>query len=146
MENRIRVFFVQQIVENKYETESLWCKVEDNLFIVDNIPFIAERVSLGDTIEVEFDEDDKQYYFEDFVANSGNTTVRIHVYNDYDGKIEEIRSRLKDEGCNTEVFSERNIIAVNIPQAVSYKPIKEYLENGEGNMWSYEESCLEHEY
>ena len=79
MNNRTKVFFVQQIDENKYETESLWCKVEDNLFIVDNIPFIAERVSLGDTIEVEFDEDDKQYYFEDFVASSGNTTVRIYV-------------------------------------------------------------------
>lgn len=24
--------------------------------------------------------------------------------------------------------------------------LKEYLENGEGNMWSYEESCLKHEY
>lgn len=43
MSNRTRVFFVQQIAENKYETESLWCKVEDNLFIVDNIPLIAER-------------------------------------------------------------------------------------------------------
>lgn len=146
MSNRTRVFFVQQIAENKYETESLWCKVQDNLFIVDNIPFIAERVSLGDTIEVEFDEDDKQYYFEDFVTNSGNTTVRIYLYKDYENKIEEIRSQLKEEGCDSEVFSERNIIAVNVPQAVSYRSIKEYLDKGEGNMWSYEESCLEHEY
>ncbi|WP_185247215.1 DUF4265 domain-containing protein [Chryseobacterium bernardetii] len=146
MENRTKVFFVQQIAENKYETESLWCKAKNNLFIVDNIPFIAERVSLGDTIEVEFDEDDKQYYFEDFVANSGNTTVRIYVYKDYENKIEEIRTWLENEGCNIEVFLERNIIAVNVPQAVSYKPIKNYLDSGEGTLWSYEESCLEHEY
>ncbi len=146
MENRTKVFFVQQTGDNEYETESLWCKVENNFFVIDNIPFVAERVSLGDTIEAEFDEDDKQYYFEDYIANSGNTTVRIYVYNDYEGKIDEIRNNLKKEGCDTEVFLERNIIAVNVPRVVSYKPVKQYLEGGEGSLWSYEESCLEHEY
>lgn len=146
MENRTKVFFVQQIGKKEYETESLWCRAKGNLFIVDNIPFIAEKVSLGDTIKAEFDKEDKQYYFEDFVENSGNTTVRIHVYNNFESKIEEIRDHLKKDGCNTEVFLERNIIAVNIPKAVSYKPIKRYLDKGEGSIWSYEESCLEHEY
>ena len=42
-----------------------------------------------------------------------------------------MRNKLKELGCNTEVFLERNIIAVNIPQSISYKPIKEYLDEGE---------------
>ncbi|MDQ0065121.1 DUF4265 domain-containing protein [Chryseobacterium lathyri] len=146
MKNRIKVFFVQETAEKEYQTESLWCKADVDNFIVDNIPFIAERISLGDTIEATIDEDDGLYYFEDFVANSGNTTVRIFIYNDYENKIEEVRSWLKERGCNSEVLLERNIIAVNIPEDVTYAPIKKYLDEGEGNIWTYEESCLEHEY
>ncbi|SHM45047.1 protein of unknown function [Chryseobacterium carnipullorum] len=146
MENRTKVFFVQETAEKEYQTESLWCKSDGDNFIVDNIPFIAERISLGDTIEVEYDEDDKQYYFEDFVESSGNTTVRIFVYKDYENKIEETRQWFKENGCDSEVFLDRNIIAVNVPANISYRPIKQYLDEGEGNVWSYEESCLEHEY
>jgi hypothetical protein len=144
--NNTKVFFVQKINKSEYETESLWCKVDGDHFVVDNIPFIAKRVSLGDTILAEYDEDDKQYYFDEFIASSGNTTVRISMYNDHISKIDLTRNWLKNQGCQTEVFLDRNIIAVSIPQAVSYRPIKDYLEAGEGNVWSYEESCLEHKY
>lgn len=146
MENRTKVFFVQQIGEKEYETESLWCKVDDSKFIIDNIPFIAKRISLGDTIEVEYDEDDKQYYFEDFIANSGNTTVRIYLYNENTDKMDEIRNWFQENRCNTEIFLDRNIIAINVPKDITYKPIKKYLDEGEGSIWTYEESCLEHEY
>lgn len=83
MENRIKVFFVQQVNEDEYETESLWCKADGSNFIIDNIPFVAKRISLGDIIEVEYDDDDEQYYFEDFIENSGNSTVRIYLYNNF---------------------------------------------------------------
>lgn len=146
MENRIKVFFVQQIGENEYETESLWCKIDGDNFIIDNIPFVAKRISLGDTIKAEFDKDDEQYYFEDFVSNSGNTTVRLFVYENQSDKLEEIKKWLHENGCSTELFLERNIIAVNIPKDISYAPIKKYLDNGEDRIWTYEESCLEHEY
>lgn len=146
MDNRVKVFFVQEVDNNQFETESLWCKAHNGNFIVDNIPFIAERISLGDTIEAELDEEDEQYYFENFIETSGNSTVRLHVYNDQGDKIEEIRKWLQENGCKSEVFLDRNIIAVNIPKEIDYIPIKEYLDEGEGNIWTYEESCLEHDY
>lgn len=146
MENRIKVLFVQLIGEKEYETESLWCKSDGDYFVVDNIPFIAKRISLGDTIEAEFDDDDRQYYFEDFIASSGNSTVRLYVYEDQTNKIDEIRGWLQEKQCGTEVFLDRNIIAVNVPKDVFYQPIKKYLDQGEGNCWTYEESCLEHDY
>ncbi|MCT3735615.1 DUF4265 domain-containing protein [Elizabethkingia anophelis] len=140
-----KVFFVQKTGEEEFETESLWCIVDGDNFIVDNIPFIAKRVSLGDTIKVEFDEDDKQYYFDDFIASSGNTTVRIYFKNS--NNIETVRNWLTENQCESEVLQARKIVAINIPKEVDYSPIKKYLDNGEDiGIWTYEESCLEHNY
>lgn len=140
-----RVFFVQKIGDEEFETESLWCKIDGENFIIDNIPFIAKRISYGDTIKAEFDEDDKQYYFDDFVATSGNTTVRIYFENT--NNIEKVRNWLVENGCESEALLERKIVAVNIPKEVNYYPIKKYLDNGEeSGDWTYEESCLEHNY
>lgn len=140
-----KVFFVQKTDDGEFETESLWCtKVGDN-YIVDNIPFIAKRISLGDTIKAEYDENEKVFYFDDYIEVSGNSTIRIYFE---DGSIiQEVRRQLEKLGCESEAFLSRKIIAVNIPKEVDYKPVKEYLENGEQNeLWIYEESCLAHHY
>jgi hypothetical protein len=140
-----KVSFVQEIKEGEYETESIWCKIDGDNFIIDNIPFIAKRISLGDTIKAEFDEDENRYYFDDFVSTSGNTTVRIFIYND--DLIKSTREWLNNSGCESEVLPARSIIAVNIPKDLNYTPIKAFLEEGERNeQWVYEESCLEHQY
>jgi hypothetical protein len=145
MEKATKVFFVQKIAEGQFETESLWCSKKDEYFVVDNIPFIIKRISLGDTISAEFDEDDNQYYFENFISTSGNTTVRIFIYDD--NYIQETRDWLNKNNCESEVLTKRNIIAVNIPKGVVYNFIREFLEKGEKEKkWTYEESCLEHEY
>ena len=77
MSRHKKIFFVQDIGENEFETESLWCIPDGDNYIVDNIPFVAKRISLGDTIKAEYDTNEKVYYFDDFVSVSGNTTVRI---------------------------------------------------------------------
>ena len=100
---------------------------------------------MGDTIKAEYDEEDKVYYFDDFVEVSGNTTVRLYV-NDISA-IEIIRKQLNEFGCESEAFLTRKILSVNIPKEIDYKPIKMFLENGEQTgSWQYEESCLAHEY
>ena len=144
--NHHKVFFVQKLGEGEFDTEALWCiKANDDLYVVDNIPFIAKRVSLGDTIKAEYDKDDKAYYFDDFVAVSGNTTVRL--YFEDDSSIESVRKELSDLGCESEVLLQKKILAVNVPSSIEYKPIKEFLEMGEQkHKWEYEESCLAHKY
>ena len=140
-----KVFFVQKMDEGEFETESLWCTKTGDNYVIDNIPFIAKRVSLGDTIKAEYDEDDKAYYFDDFVDISGNSTIRI--YFEDESIIEEVREQLKKFGCESEIFSKRKLVAVNIPKGVNYKPVKDYFEKGEKNeLWTYEESCLAHQY
>lgn len=145
MENKIKVLFVQKKAEDGFDTESLWCTKNDESYIVDNIPFVAKRIALGDTIKVEYDEDEKAYYFDDFLATSGNSTIRLYFADE--GLIESTREALKNLGCESEAFLARKIVAVNVPQAVDYRPIRRYLEDGEReDNWQYEEACLSHEY
>lgn len=144
-ENSVKVAFVQKINEGEFETETIWCERDEENFIVDNIPFIAKRISLGDTITAEYDDDEKMYYFEDFVKTSGNSTIRIFFYDD--NEIESARDWLNKNSCESEVLPVRSIVAVNIPKIVNYTPIKSYLDDGEEKgIWVYEESCLEHDY
>jgi hypothetical protein len=146
MENKgVKVAFVQKIADDEFETETIWCDVKGENFIIDNIPIIAKNIALGDVVKAEFDIDENRYYFEDFVANSGNSTIRIFVYDAT--TIAPIRKWLNDNKCESEVLPARNIVAVNIPKDIVYTPIKAFLEDGEKNgKWTYEESCLEHEY
>ena len=142
--NSNRVFFVQAAENGEYETESLWCQKVENGYAVDNIPFIVKGISLGDVISLEFDEDDQQYYFEDLVSRSGNSTIRIVFFN---REVDEVRDWLNKKNCESEVLLAKNLVAVNIPHDVDYLPIKQYLDKGEeAGIWSYEESCLVHEY
>jgi hypothetical protein len=143
--NDQKVFFVQDIGEGKYITESLWCDKVGDYFVIDNIPFIAKNISLGDTIKAEYDNEDKVFYFDDFVAESGNTTLRLY-FNDI-SLIEIVRKQLNDYHCESEVLLQRKIVAVNVPKEIEYKPIKEFLDKGEDeSKWTYEESCLAHKY
>ncbi|MDB5276258.1 MAG: hypothetical protein JWR61_1213 [Ferruginibacter sp.] len=144
MENNQKVLFVQNIGNDEYEIESLWCIKDGDNYIVDNIPFIAKRVSLGDTIKAEFDTAENAYYFDDFVAVSGNTTLRIYFKNEQ--IIEDVRHQLNNFGCSAEIFLARKILSVNVPGTVDYAPVKQYLDEGEQKeKWQYEESCLAHE-
>lgn len=142
MDNQLKVLFVQK-VDDGYEIEGLWCtKIGDN-YVIDNIPFIAKRVSLGDTIKAEYDSEENAYYFDDFIEVSGNTTVRVYPLNN--SEIDQIKKVLVDLGCECEIFLERKIIAVNVPSKITYKPIKDVLDEGENKgKWKYEESCLAH--
>lgn len=142
----IKVAFVQKVGEDEYETETMWCDIVDNNnYMIDNIPMIAKNISLGDIIEVEYDSDEERYYFESLVLASGNSTVRIFVYRDED--IEPTKKWLEENKCESEILRQRNIIAVNIPKEIDYSPVKKYLDDGEAKeVWTYEESCLEHDY
>ncbi|MDQ1097670.1 MULTISPECIES: DUF4265 domain-containing protein [Chryseobacterium] len=149
MENEIKsikVAFVQKVGDDQYETETMWCDIVDNNnYKIANIPAIVKNVSLGDIIEVEYDIDEERYYFENLVLASGNSTVHILVYRDED--VDPVKIWLEDNKCESKILRQRNIVAVNIPKQINYSPIKKYLDQGEEKeIWTYEESCLEHDY
>ena len=142
----MKILFVHKHGEGEFEVEKLWCNsLEKDKYIIDNIPFVVKRVALGDVITAEFDQDEKEYYFESFVTVSGNSTVRLYFEKEND--LEKAREDLNQFGCDAEIFLQRKILAVNIPKAIEYKPIKDYLDKGEKlKLWEYEEACLAHGY
>lgn len=141
---KLKVIFVQNAEDGNLEFESLWCGKVDDGCIVDNIPFIAKRISLGDKIKVEYDEEEKAYYFDNFIEVSGNSTVRIFFKTP--DMIEVVGKELEKLGCIWEGFTQKGIMAVSIPKAINYSPVKNYLDKGEENgEWTYEESCLCHQ-
>ncbi len=143
MDNLVKVYFMIKEEEDEFESEGIWCIKRDNVYIVDNIPFVAKRLALGDTITAEFDREDKLYYFDDFIAVSGNSTIRLY-FEDAD-LIAPTRNYLNGLGCESEVLDTRNLLTVNVPKEVDYAPIKEFLERGEKEgKWVYEEPCLSH--
>lgn len=143
--NFVKVFFVQKISEEEFEIESLWCEKFGNRFLIDNIPFVAKNVSSGDIIKATFDEEEKRYYFDDLIENSGNSTIRVYILDK--SKREELEKYILENNCEYEGFEQRNIIAINVLKEADYKPLKNYLDIGERRQfWSYEESCLEHIY
>ena len=144
-ENTQKIFFVQETGEGEFETESLWCIKIIDYYVVDNIPFVAKRIALGDAISVEYDENDKVYYFNDFIKVSGNSTIRL--YFEDENIIQKSREELKKIGCESEALLARKLVAINVPKKTDYIPVKQYLEKGEqNNLWTYEESCLAHHY
>ena len=142
----MKIVFVHKREDGSFEIERLWCKkLDDNQYEVDNIPFIVNRVALGDIITVEFDDEEKQYYFDSFVKTSGNSTIRLHLENE--SLTDEVCNILSQFGCISEVLMSRKIVAANVPKEISYKSIKNFLEAGEKEgKWEYEEPCLMHNY
>ena len=53
-----KVLFVQRIGDDEFEMEGLWCSREGDGFVIDNIPFVARNISLGDTIRAEYDKEE----------------------------------------------------------------------------------------
>lgn len=143
MDSLVKVYFIIKNEKDEFESEGIWCIRRDNVYIVDNIPFVAKNLALGDTITAEFDLADKSYYFNDFVTVSGNSTIRLY-FEDAD-LIAPTRNDLNGLGCESEVLDARNLLTVNVSKEVDYAPIKEFLERGEKEgKWVYEVPCLSH--
>jgi hypothetical protein len=60
--------------------ERIWCLPgEDDLLVVDNIPFYARDVSMGDEVKTEIREGSR--WFSSLIKPSTNTTLRVSVRN-----------------------------------------------------------------
>lgn len=93
-------------------TEFLWCiPTEHGTYIVDNIPFFAREISLGD--EVSAKRSGRTLHFSDIVRRSTNSTVRVLLKKI--NKASAIRKKLDSFGCFTELMDELGLLAVSMP-------------------------------
>jgi hypothetical protein len=125
--------------DEAYKIESVWAtKINEN-YRIDNIPFFAKNIALGDIISVE--DDNGELYFDRLIEASGNSVVRLVIFDEKE--VDNIGNELVKLGCGWEGSHIKSLISVNIPKDVSYKKVKEYLDLGEQKkVFEYQEACL----
>lgn len=138
MENKVRVVYYdlnQEIAEEK-----LWIEKKNDLeYQIKNIPFFAPNLAYNDIISVENDEG--ELYFEDLIQASEHSTIQIVFFNLE--SIKDVTNDIEKMDCSWEGIDNQNIIAIDVPENVDYKKIREYLEKKFNNkVLDYKEACL----
>ncbi len=124
---------------NEYEVESVWAHKESKGYIIDNIPFFATSISLGDMVSVDYE--DGVLYFDTLIEESGSSTINLVSYQDATQK--DIGIGFEELGCDWEGSHIPSYISINIPKNISYLSIKNFLEEGvEKRLWDYKEACI----
>lgn len=126
--------------ESEYKVESVWATKVGDYYKIDNIPFFAKNVALGDIVSVEED-DEKALYFDKLVQASGNSVIQMIIFDT--AQVGHVGRQLESLGCGWEGSHIENYISVNVPKEVPYTTIKTFLDEGEKEgKWEYREACL----
>lgn len=136
-----KVKFVYYDLEDNLAVESIWTTKEADCYRIKNIPFFTPNIAFDDLISVE---DDKgEFFFDDIVEESGNSTLQIIIFNEND--IDEIIKKIENFYCGWEGSHLKGYISINIPKEIQYLPIKIFLEaEFEKGKLDYKEACLAH--
>lgn len=115
--------------EGKVNVETLWAfELGDDRYRLDNMPFYAYSVSLGDVVLAPIDPAEQRPTFKTILAKCGNRTVRIF----FDEPVEDgsksmlLLDGLVDMGCEYERANSR-YIAVTVPPSVELSAVRDYL-------------------
>jgi hypothetical protein len=120
--------------------ESLWViPLGQGLFQVDNTPFFAWDLALGDVVAAA--PEDGLWRFRQLVRRSGHATLRLIVYDV--AEVPSIIERFTRLGCLSERSHIPGLIALDVPPSTSWAEVKQLLTEGEANeRWGYEEARL----
>lgn len=138
---KTKITFTYFDLENKIAEETIWAKPQSvlNLFKVDNIPFFAPNISLGDIVRIE--EDENTFYFDELVEASGNSTIQI-IFLDAD-QIDKTIAKLESYNSDWESMKGKPYYAINIPSTIDYSIIKLFLnQQSDLGFLDYREACL----
>ena len=123
------------------EVETLWAnRVAAGQFALDNLPWFAYGVSLGDVVVAEPRGDTGMFVFLRVVQKSGNRTLRVIPDVTEPGRTWTFESRqlmdaLVERGCSFEGANPA-FVAVNVPPAASLDAVVELL-IASGFDWEY---------
>lgn len=135
---RIRIPFTNS--EGAEEIETLWAIPREDGYELDNIPFHAQDLALGDVVSARPDEHGALRHAE-LVRPSGHSTIQLWFARPED--VEPIRETLRQRGCASELSELPRLVAVDVPPEVPYPPLKAFLDEEERNgRFEYQEACL----
>jgi hypothetical protein len=118
--------------------ETLWSiDLGDGSYELNNIPFFAKEVSLGDVVEV--DEMTSPPTFVRVIRRGGHATLRVIVFDAQ--SVQHARRALVDLGATTELSHLPRLFAIDVPPAASLAAIRAFLAEGAAAVrWDWEES------
>lgn len=124
------------------EIESVWAVPVAGGYQIDNIPFYAREIALGDVVSAEKDSDG-MLCFDSLIQPSGHSTVRLWFAKGREQDVALIRQSLREMGCASELSDLSRLIAVDVPPSVPYEKVRKFLDAGEkAGVFEYEEACL----
>ncbi|WP_405807146.1 DUF4265 domain-containing protein [Streptomyces sp. NBC_00210] len=92
---------------------------------VRNTPFYVKGIAFADIVRVRADHERREFVFEEFVAESGHSTIRIILKDD---KVQEVAdSLLRSFDCSWEIDSTGYLWAIDVPPIVDYSLLKAEL-------------------
>jgi hypothetical protein len=129
-----------------YETESMWARpIGDGIFVLDNVPFFAYGLSLGDKLFARTTGDAVLEYA-GVAERSGHSTYRVFLSESSPaGRCEEYWRELEALGCGRETGTSR-LWAVDLPPATDIFQVYRILQEAEAEgVWEFEEVHVAHE-
>ena len=112
---------------------------EGNYYRIRSIPLYASKIALYDLIAVRKREG--VLYFSKIIESSGRSVIQMIVLKDR--QIKAIGKDLEQFGCLWRRGDDKHLIAFDVPKHVLYRPIKDWLDQGEREQrWGYREACL----
>lgn len=126
--------------------ERMWATptTQDNVVVLDNIPFFARGVACYDVVAVTQDEAGILWASRT-IKWSGNCTIRVIPYRD--GPLQGNRQAVLDTfaplGVEGEGAEHYSLVALNVPTTANLVAVKRLLVEGEQDKrWVWEEGCI----
>lgn len=140
MSERVKLRFRFENAEGAEETESLWAIKREEGYELDNIPFYAQEVALGDLVSAQPDAHGALWY-SGLVRPGGHSTLQLWFKSPEE--VESVREALRQRGCASELSDLPRLVAVDVPPQVPYEHVKTFLDQGEqAGRFEYQEACL----
>ncbi|WP_405016964.1 DUF4265 domain-containing protein [Kitasatospora sp. NBC_00070] len=92
---------------------------------VRNTPFYVKGVAYGDTVRVRADHERREFVFENFVTESGHSTVRIIIKDDV--AVGMVDTMLRSFECSWEIDATGYLWAIDVPPNVDYASMRSAL-------------------
>jgi hypothetical protein len=138
--DRVKVLFRLEKDEDGYppvEVESLWGIRRYDGIELDNIPFFAKDVALGDIVTTTT-AGDGALEFESVIRRGGHSTFRILLLQEQGDDPRRTMDELIARGLSVE--EDAGLLAVDVPPGVALGPVRDYLFEGiDSGRWEVEE-------
>lgn len=122
------------------EVESVWALPRQEGYELDNIPFYAKGVALGDIVSAET-EDDGALVYRRVVSRGGHSTYRICLLSPGPDDPQGTTDYLRERGLGVELDLP-GLLAIDVPPDVSLEDAEAVLFEGvDSGRWELQEGC-----